>query len=498
MSGRVGAVVAGADELARACPGKVLAQLAGRPALAWVLERLEHAGGPTPWSSRRPTTPSDDAVAAFCAERGTACHRGPLDDVAARVVGAALRARPRRRRSRERRQPADRPAAGRPRRRDDARRPPDLVTNVRPRTFPPGTVDRGRVASMRCAARARADAVTAEDREHVTGPLYAGDFSVVRFASRPAPHRRRPYTLDTADDHDRLEGILLAHGAPPLGVRVGRAAVTLRAARHRPGRGRASPGRLRRPPRRRGGGGVRHRRVTPRSRTRHLRTTTDAVGAADRPGDRRRVGGLLRRRPLRPDRGTALEHGKHVFAEKPLVLYDERGARRSRGCLPSAPSLCCPRTCRCGAVPRFVRLRERIAGRRARADLPHGGRLRLRPPPQAHRRLARRHPLLLGRSWAAASTWSTCCCWLTGERVTEVLCAHGNRIATEGTRVRSTPTSWPPRCGPRSGALMKVTRQPGLRLAPLPRAAGVRHRGHVRQRPARRACCHRVDGSPRP
>ncbi len=207
---RVGAVVHARMSSAR-LPGKVLAPLAGRPALGWVLERLEHAELLDALVVATSDDPSDDPVSAYCEERGTACHRGSLDDVAARVLDAA--------REHELealvRVSGDSPLL-------DQRlvdrgvqimrvSAPDLVTNVRPRTFPPGqSVE---VVDVDALERAHAPGASAEEREHVTGPLYAGDFAIVRFAAE-TPCTEPPMTLDTAADHARLEGILLAMDRP--------------------------------------------------------------------------------------------------------------------------------------------------------------------------------------------------------------------------------------------------------------------------------------------
>ena len=188
-------------------PGKVLGDLAGRPALAWLLERLEHAAEPDVVVVATSDDASDDALAAWCADEGVACVRGPLEDVAARVLLAAdehgLDA--------VARVNGDSPLLDQRLvdrgiallRAGDA----DLVANVRPRTFPPGqSVEVVRTAALRAAVERMTDP---EDREHVTAWLYRhrDEVQVERFAADPpvtGPH----LTLDTPEDHARLEGIL--------------------------------------------------------------------------------------------------------------------------------------------------------------------------------------------------------------------------------------------------------------------------------------------------
>jgi spore coat polysaccharide biosynthesis protein SpsF len=71
-------------------PGKVLLSILGRPMLARQLDRIARARTLDGIVVATSADPSDDAVAALAAECGAAVHRGPLDDVLARVHGAAV------------------------------------------------------------------------------------------------------------------------------------------------------------------------------------------------------------------------------------------------------------------------------------------------------------------------------------------------------------------------------------------------------------------------
>ena len=82
---------------------------------------------------------------------------------------------------------------------------------------------------------------------------------------------------------------------------------------------------------------MRHRRVQAGARTRHLRTTTDAAELlADPDIDVVSVASWddAHFEQVR----MALEHGKHVFAEKPLVLYADQ-AREIAAMLAERPEL---------------------------------------------------------------------------------------------------------------------------------------------------------------
>jgi spore coat polysaccharide biosynthesis protein SpsF len=74
-------------------PGKVLAPILGAPMLWRQIERLSRAASLDALVVATSIDSSDDAIAAFCTERGIACHRGSLDDVLTRVLAAARAAR---------------------------------------------------------------------------------------------------------------------------------------------------------------------------------------------------------------------------------------------------------------------------------------------------------------------------------------------------------------------------------------------------------------------
>ncbi len=70
-------------------PGKVLKDIAGRPMLAWVVERARQARTATDVVVATTTDPSDDPIASFCVLMGYACTRGSLSDVLDRYYQAA-------------------------------------------------------------------------------------------------------------------------------------------------------------------------------------------------------------------------------------------------------------------------------------------------------------------------------------------------------------------------------------------------------------------------
>jgi spore coat polysaccharide biosynthesis protein SpsF (cytidylyltransferase family) len=92
MSTRVLAVVQARLGSTR-LPGKALADIAGRPMLAHVVERAAAIPGVDEVVGATTTSPDDDAIATFVRERGIACVRGSVEDVLDRFR-TALRAHP--------------------------------------------------------------------------------------------------------------------------------------------------------------------------------------------------------------------------------------------------------------------------------------------------------------------------------------------------------------------------------------------------------------------
>lgn len=209
---RVGAVVHARMSSAR-LPGKVLREIAGRPLLAYLVERLQHATGLDTIVVATSSDGRDDAVAVFASSRGLACHRGPLDDVATRVLEAA-----------ERydldavvRLSGDSPLLDQRlveravRLFVDGRRC-DLVTNVHPRTYPRGqSVEVVGTDTLRRAL----DRMTTEDREHVTPFFYRNrtSYRIVNFTSEQ-DRSRIGLTVDTEPDARRIEAIIMRMTRP--------------------------------------------------------------------------------------------------------------------------------------------------------------------------------------------------------------------------------------------------------------------------------------------
>jgi spore coat polysaccharide biosynthesis protein SpsF len=213
---RVGAVVH-ARMSSNRLPGKVLRPLAGRLLLGWVVDRLAKASELSAVVVATSEESDDDPVAEFCRSEGVPCHRGPLDDVAGRVVGAAaandldvlVRI--------SGDSPLIHPAVvdlGVARyRAGDA----DLVTNVFPRTFPPGQSVEVVATDLLRSWLGRM--TTPSAREHVTISLYeaADELRIVNLV-HPVDLSAVRMTVDTEEEALVAERVLAGLGSAHLGV----------------------------------------------------------------------------------------------------------------------------------------------------------------------------------------------------------------------------------------------------------------------------------------
>jgi spore coat polysaccharide biosynthesis protein SpsF len=207
------AVVVQARMSSARLPGKVLATVAGRPLLGYLLERLALARRPDSTIVATSDEPGDDPVAAFASDSGVRVHRGALADVAGRFAAVAewfeLDALVRVSGDSPLLDPAivDRAVelyevGG-----------VDLVTNVFPRSFPVGqSVE---VLSRAALERVLAETADPEDREHVTRWAYANQdrYRILNFVhERDASGVR--LAVDSPEDLRRIERIVAAMSAP--------------------------------------------------------------------------------------------------------------------------------------------------------------------------------------------------------------------------------------------------------------------------------------------
>lgn len=197
----------------RRLPGKVLRPIAGRPLLGYLLDRLGRSVDHPPLLVATSDRAEDDPVVAFCDFRGVPCFRGDLHDVASRFASAAdahgldafVRVN------------GDSPLLD-PRLVDHAialfrEGGHDLVTNVFPRSYPPGqSVE---VVSTSAFARGRALMSGPDDAEHVTRVFYRlpEDFAIRNF-STTADHRGAHLAVDTEEHLETLQKIVALMSRP--------------------------------------------------------------------------------------------------------------------------------------------------------------------------------------------------------------------------------------------------------------------------------------------
>ena len=205
-------VVVQARATSQRFPQKILRPLCGRPMLLRVIDRLVTCRLSDGLVVATSTDPSDDATAALAASANADVYRGPLDDVLARVSGAAEAAQA----DAIVRISGDSPLIdpGLVSTAIDLWRSaaPDLVTNIRERTFPKGqSVE---VIATGALRRLR-DIADSASREHVTTQFYrnAERFRIVDIRMSPG-FGGVQMSVDTIDDFNRVSAVLTRLGEP--------------------------------------------------------------------------------------------------------------------------------------------------------------------------------------------------------------------------------------------------------------------------------------------
>jgi spore coat polysaccharide biosynthesis protein SpsF len=180
-------------------PNKVLADLGGRPLLAYTVERLQRCTAISGITIATSDHPEDEPVAALAARLGVRTTRGPLDDVLARFIAAARAATA---------EAVVRVSGDSPlidpavvdrvvaRFQDGGC---DLATNVHPRSFPKGqSVE---VITRAALERAAAATTDPEDHEHVTRYFYRHtDVFRIRNVAAPRDLSAVQFSVDTEAD----------------------------------------------------------------------------------------------------------------------------------------------------------------------------------------------------------------------------------------------------------------------------------------------------------
>ncbi len=209
---RIGAIIQ-ARMTSRRLPGKVLAEVHGRPMLQYLLERVERCTELDGVVVATSTDPSDDPIESFCAERGVDCFRGSLDNVAERFREAAQRQGL----DAFVRLCADSPLLD-PSLIDQAVATyrsggADLVSTVLARSFPPGQSVEVVSASVFAAAIGQMN--RADDLEHVTSYFYthAGEY---RIKTIRGGHNGGDvdFAIDTPRDLERFRALVAAMDRP--------------------------------------------------------------------------------------------------------------------------------------------------------------------------------------------------------------------------------------------------------------------------------------------
>jgi len=188
-------------------PGKVLMNIAGRPMLERVCDRVMQSSNVKRVVIATSNHSSDDPIEKFCYSRNFSCFRGALDDVAGRFLSIIQRE------GAEEfiRISADSPLID-PKLIDKAveeyrHGQYDLVTNVLHRTFPKGqSVELIRSSTFRQMC---ADLIDPDDREHVTKAFYRNSsaYKIKNFSAEISAGEFQ-LSVDTREDFERISSVI--------------------------------------------------------------------------------------------------------------------------------------------------------------------------------------------------------------------------------------------------------------------------------------------------
>lgn len=202
---RIGVLLQGRMS-SRRLPGKVLMRLGSRTLLQHLVDGCRQVVGAHVLCVATSVHATDDVIASHCAELSVECYRGLLDDVAARLLGAAAEHQL----DALVRISADSPLIH-PRlierliSRFRAAPKCDLATNVLRRTYPSGmSVEVIRTTTLDAAH----SLMNAEEREHVTRYFYANqDAYRIVAVERDEPLDAFKMSIDDRADFERIEAL---------------------------------------------------------------------------------------------------------------------------------------------------------------------------------------------------------------------------------------------------------------------------------------------------
>lgn len=202
-------------------PGKVLMPVLEKPLLAYTLDRMGLAREVDAVAVATSVNPADDAIAAYCKTRGTACWRGSEEDVLDRFAMATRS---------EKADAVVRVTADCPlidpavvdrvvRFYKEAGGRYVYVSNVLERTYPRGLDCE--VFSAQALEQAAREASMDTEREHVTPFFYKNPkrFAIANVANIGKSVSSERWTVDTAEDFELIRRILeaLAPSNPRFG-----------------------------------------------------------------------------------------------------------------------------------------------------------------------------------------------------------------------------------------------------------------------------------------
>ena len=202
-------------------PGKVLAELEGRPVIDHVIARVARVVPRESIVVATSSDPSDDILARHLGQTGVNVYRGPLENVFERFR-LCLKKHPA---SWFLRVGADSPLLDANllkhllgyRHREDV----DLITNTFPRTFPVGLSLEMVYAKTFLAINPQN--LSAEEREHLTKVYYRNPqkFRILNVESRNPDLAAKNFSVDTPEDLERIKKIMTTgRGMPRMEIKT--------------------------------------------------------------------------------------------------------------------------------------------------------------------------------------------------------------------------------------------------------------------------------------
>lgn len=188
--------------------GKVLKEIAGKPMLKWIIQRLKNIKNPHQIIIATSVHRTDDNIFDFAQEERIPCFRGSLENVIDRFINSCERYKS----DHFVRICGDSPLID-PNLIDYAisiskNLEFDVITNVQPRSYPKGqSVELIKLKSLQ---KLYMENLNSEEKEHVTKGFYQRkeDYKIINFKSSKKSFSNIQLSVDTEEDFKKIEALI--------------------------------------------------------------------------------------------------------------------------------------------------------------------------------------------------------------------------------------------------------------------------------------------------